>query len=362
MRARPGFGVVLHREGGDVATADAFNHAVVEIDMGDVGTGDRALGDGEVVILARDLDAARRDVAHRMVPAVMAERQLVGGAAEGRAHQLVAEADAEHRDLAEEGLDLLHRVVAHHRVAGAVGQEDTVRIVRAHIISAHMAGDDGDGGEPRQVAQDGALDAEVVGHDPEGPVAHGVRLERCHLGNQVDPVGARLVERGLLQHDVVSRAERSRHGAGVADVAGEATGVDPSDAGHLPALQEGVEVLNRAPVAAPASQLPHDHATGEGSAALVVLRVRPVVADVRVRERDDLAGVTGVGDDLLVAGEDGVEHDLARGHARLGSVADGLALEVGPVGQHQQGVVDRGAHAVTSSFACGDRPSRRDVR
>ena len=39
--------------------------------------------------------------------------------------------------------------------------------------------------------------------------------------------------------------------------------------------------------------------------------VDAVVADVRVGEGDDLAGVGRVGDDLLVAGQHGVEHDLA---------------------------------------------------
>ena len=63
--------------------------------------------------------------------------------------------------------------------------------------------------------------------------------------------------------------------------------------------------------------------------------VDAVVADVGVGEGDDLPGVGRVGDDLLVAGEDGVEHDLAGGHpaGRLGP--DGLALEHRPVGQDQ---------------------------
>ena len=44
-----------------------------------------------------------------------------------------------------------------------------------------------------------------------------------------------------------------------------------------------------------------------------------VVADVRVGEGDDLAGVGRVGDDLLVARQHGVEHDLAGGDAAGGS-------------------------------------------
>jgi hypothetical protein len=44
--------------------------------------------------------------------------------------------------------------------------------------------------------------------------------------------------------------------------------------------------------------------------------VDAVAADVRVRQRDDLAAVAGVGEDFLVAGERGVEHHLADGAVR----------------------------------------------
>jgi hypothetical protein len=39
MGAGTGFGVVLHAEGGDVGAADALDHAVVEVDVGDLDTG-----------------------------------------------------------------------------------------------------------------------------------------------------------------------------------------------------------------------------------------------------------------------------------------------------------------------------------
>ena len=55
-----------------------------------------------------------------------------------------------------------------------------------------------------------------------------------------------------------------------------------------------------------------------GPGRLVVGGVDPVVADVGIGEGDDLAGVGRVGDDLLVAGEHGVEHRFAGGHPALG--------------------------------------------
>lgn len=41
---------------------------------------------------------------------------------------------------------------------------------------------------------------------------------------------------------------------------------------------------------------------------LDVLRVDTVVADVRIRQRDDLLAIAGVCEDFLVAGDGGVEH------------------------------------------------------
>ena len=62
--------------------------------------GDGAVGHGVVVVLAGDLDRAGGQPAHRVVAAVVAERQLEGLAAEGGGQQLVAEADPEDRHLA----------------------------------------------------------------------------------------------------------------------------------------------------------------------------------------------------------------------------------------------------------------------
>jgi hypothetical protein len=60
----------------------------------------------------------------------------------------------------------------------------------------------------------------------------------------------------------------------------------------------------------------------------------PVVADVRVGERDDLARVRGIGEDLLVARHRGVEDDLAAG-AAVG--ANATSAKDAPVGEDQDG-------------------------
>src|SRR6185295_5860414 len=55
----------------------------------------RAGIDGEAVVLAGDSHPARRQIAHRLVPAMVAELELEGPPAEGEAQELVPQADAE---------------------------------------------------------------------------------------------------------------------------------------------------------------------------------------------------------------------------------------------------------------------------
>ena len=129
--------------------------------------------DREVVVLAGDLHLAGGQVAHRVVAAVVAERELHGVGAERPTEELVAEADAEHRHVAEQPADGVDGVG--HRRPGRPGPLE--RNTPAGCASEHVGG----GGrrrhhlhvEPRrEVAQDRALDAEVVGDD-ERPLPVG---------------------------------------------------------------------------------------------------------------------------------------------------------------------------------------------
>ena len=74
-------------------------------------------------------------------------------------------------------------------------------------------------------------------------------------------------------------------------MAGEAPGVDAGDPGDPVAGQEVRERLRRPPAARAPGEVAHDDAATERAPALVVVGVHAVVADVRIRERDDLARV-----------------------------------------------------------------------
>lgn len=79
--------------------------------------------------------------------------------------------------------------------------------------------------------------------------------------------------------------------------------------------------------------VPHHQAAGVDMGRFLVAPVDADIADVRVGQGDDLLAIGRVGQDLLIAGDRSVEHDLATGMA-LG--ADGFALEQTAVFQGQK--------------------------
>ncbi|MCY1546481.1 hypothetical protein D9M68_824790 [compost metagenome] len=74
---------------------------------------------------------------------------------------------------------------------------------------------------------------------------------------------------------------------------------------------------------------------------LHVFTVHSGVADVRVRERDDLLAIARIGEDFLVTGERGVEHHFARS---LAGSTDGNACKDRAVGEREKGFRMDGKH------------------
>lgn len=121
MRAGASFGVVLHGVSAVVAVLKTFDGVVVEVDVGDVATGgQRVRVNREAMILSGDLDAARYQIFDRLVPAVMAERQLVSTTAKRKPHQLMTEAYPKHRDTARELSEIFDHACQRLRVARPV--------------------------------------------------------------------------------------------------------------------------------------------------------------------------------------------------------------------------------------------------
>ena len=269
--------------------------------MGDLGpAGQRVGGHGVVVVLAGDLDLPGRQAPHRVVAAVVAEGQLVRcRPPRARGQQLVAEADAEDRHLGRAARRWRRRRTA--TAAGSPGPLDR-NTPSGSRASTSAAGVDGRHHLDRGRARPSwrrivALIAEVVGDDPAAARRRPCRARRGDLGDEVDAVGAGLGERGRLAASASSAvpnapgmapaSRRWRVRRRVSTPAMPGTPWRRRKASRSPSLRQLLR---------PPGQVAHDDAAAERPAALVVGGGDAVVADVRVGEGDDLAGVGRVGD------------------------------------------------------------------
>ena len=193
------------------------------------------------MVLAGEERARAAHVARRLVHAAVAVLELHGAAALRQRHELVAEADAEHRDAAEELGDLRDLADVVRRVAGAVGEHDAVISSGEDVLRLRRAGQHRhDAAAAAELARDVALRAVV---DERHAVQHialrpeGVGLRRRYLRHGVrDAVGAQ--GREIVRHRV---ADGGVHGAGLAQDARDGAGVDAGDAGNVVGLQKRVE-------------------------------------------------------------------------------------------------------------------------
>ena len=260
-------------------------------------------------------------VLDRVVGAVVAERQLVGLEADRAAEQLVAEADAVHGQLADQLADRVDDVVERRRVAGAVGEEDRVGVVRRGARRRSRC--TGAARPSRRAARrlrtiESLTPVSIIAI--RGPSAARRALEHRPARRGVT---SRARSRPAIDGSaaISSRASRlgerrrehaAAHRALVADVAHERARVEVGDR-RDPAVGQPVE---------PARARRRARPRGRRAARMIAARAwirsdsiasarDAVVADLRVGEGDQLAGVARVGHRLLVAGHRGREHDLA---------------------------------------------------
>ena len=261
------------------------------------------------MVLAGEERARAAHVARRLIHAAVAVFELHGAAALRQRHELVAEADAEHRDAAEELGDLRDLVNIVRRVAGAVGEHDAVIPGGEDVLRRDRAGQHRHGAAAlTELARDVALRAVV---DERHAVQHvalrpeGVGFRRRHLRHGVrDAVGAQ--RREILRHGV---ADGGVHRARLAQDARDGAGIDAGNAGDVVFFQERVERLRAAEVRGCGARFTHDIAA-HTAFALKIGRDDAVVADEREGLQHDLAAVAGVGERLDVAVHAGGEHQL----------------------------------------------------
>src|SRR4029453_14456995 len=126
VRTRRRLRVILHAEHRQLAMPQAFARPVVQIEVARLpaGRGHRRRIDREVGVLGRGFPPPGGEVAHRMVGAVVSERQLVGAATGGQAQDLMAQTDAEDRHAPQERADRRGEVRHALGIAGPVGEKN----------------------------------------------------------------------------------------------------------------------------------------------------------------------------------------------------------------------------------------------
>src|SRR5690242_5179556 len=87
--------------------------------------------------------------------------------------------------------------------------------------------------------------------------------------------------------------------------------IQPLNGGNTIAFQELLAVLAATPIARNRAELSDHQALDVRPVGLVVVGIRAVVADLRIGQHNDLAGVGRVGEYLLVSSDGGIEDDLA---------------------------------------------------
>src|SRR3569623_438973 len=368
--------VVLHAEDRLAGDGDAFIRVIEQVLVRDAHAGrQRALVDDEPVVLRRDLDLAGRLVEHRMIAAVMAEAELQRLRAEREPEDLVAEADAEHR-LAARHQFLARRDAVRHRrrIARAVREEEAVRAERERFFRRRRRGDDGDArADVAELAKDVLLHAEVVRDDVEldgrdldraavvlGAPRRLVPLVALGAGDARDEIEA--VHRGSGAHagehgvDLIDmRRDRAVLRALIAERACQRAGIDAVDAGDLGLIEPRRQRALGAPRCRQRWQLADRETGARDARGLDVLAIDADVPDLGRRHHDDLPAVRWVADDLLIAGDRRVEHDLAD---RLDLRAEAFAAEHLARGKHECRRPARGlGHFILPSRSKTGRPS-----
>ena len=126
-----------------------------------------------------------------------------------------------------------------------------------------------------------------------------------------------------------------------AQAARESACIKAGDGHGAFALEISVQGFMAAEIGRQEGQVFDDQASCMNAIGLHVFAVGAGVANVRVREGDDLSAVTGIGEDFLVAGQRGVEDDFARGVTRG---ADGNPGKDRAVGERDKGFRVDGQH------------------
>ena len=167
------------------------------------------------------------------------------------------------------------------------------------------------------------------------------QIQTGHVGRglgQCNGLGAVGVGQGLARGQGQDAAVLGAVGA---QAAREGACIEAGNGHGAFALEVSVQGFLAAEIGRQEGQVFDDQASCVDAIGLHVFAVGAGVANVRVREGDDLSAVAGIGEDFLVAGQRGVEDDFACGVTRG---ADGNPGKDRAVGERDKGFRVDGQH------------------
>ena len=265
-----------------------------------------------------------------MIAAVVAVRELDRPTAQGQPEELTPEADAEHRDLADEPLDEARGAGHGRRVARTIRQDDAGVAVGEDLAGRHRRRQDANpqalGDEP---PENGPLDTEIDDRDgrsvvagvgvhrvrgrPPRPLVPRVGLAAGHLAGEIAAVGppGRAGTFGeCFGRGSVGR-QHSRNRSGGADMADDGSDVESPADRDAESGEPLVRPFLRSPRGGLEIEILDDERPCPDPIGLGVEGVDPDLTHVRRRQTENLTVVRRVGEHLLIPRHRGVEDDLA---------------------------------------------------
>lgn len=341
-RATLGFGVELGRENGPGLVKHALVAAIVQVDKVLLEfTGQSASINGITVVLAGDMALTSGQVQSRDVVRSVSVLELDGLRAHRKGQKLMAQANS--HDGNRGGLHQARKVVdgllAVSRVTGAVGNENTVKVVRNLVDGIVIREDRHSGATADEAAKNVLLDTAV----DQSNVVLGPRVgdnEGSLCANALDKVDLTGIDETLVLVGIVfvSDGNPGERRALLAEVGNNGTGVNTGDGGNTFTGTPLAQTLNCCPMAVLFGNIGDHNAGALDMRGLEVLqkielvtlvRGDAVVTDERLGEHENLAAVGGIGHGFGISheggSEDGFTGDVGVG-TKGGTVEDGAIL------------------------------------
>src|ERR1700719_5216094 len=128
--------MILNTENRLAAVTEAFQRLVVKVEMCefDFISVERIRVHREAVVVRSDLYFLRDLIQHRVIGAAMTELQFVGLAAQCDTEDLMAQANAKDRFLADQIAHLLRLILERLWIAWSVGEEDAIGLEGENVF------------------------------------------------------------------------------------------------------------------------------------------------------------------------------------------------------------------------------------